>query len=93
MLWFLISLAIAFVAATVGFSAARNFVRSRLRFVDAVQNPVMPVVAGVGAWLVALPLTLLPIIGAGTAITFGIAVAAGVATGAREIRRSLPPGS
>jgi hypothetical protein len=91
---FLISLAIAVLAAVLGYSAARNFVARRLRYVDAAQTPLAPVVAGFGAWLIALPVVaLIPFVGAGTAITFGLAVAGGVATGARDIRRSLPPGS
>src|SRR3977135_4274441 len=48
-----------------GFVATRNFVRTRLRFVDAVRRPAAPVGAGVAAGLaasvVALPLgALLP---------------------------------
>jgi hypothetical protein len=88
-----LSFVIGTVAATVGFGWAREFVRRRLRYVDAAQNPIAPVVAGAGAWLIAVPVVaLLPVVGSMTAIAFGVAVGAGVASGAREIRRSLPPG-
>src|SRR2546428_11694600 len=43
-----------------GFVSARNFVRRRLRYVDAVQRPAAPVVAGLAATAIALPPALLP---------------------------------
>ncbi|MGQ0539635.1 MAG: hypothetical protein ACT4R6_11845 [Gemmatimonadaceae bacterium] len=90
----LISLVIAAVAAGFGFSAARNFVRNRLRYVDAVNNPVAPVLAAIGAGAVAAMVApILPFVGAGTAALFGVSVGLGVASGAREIRRLLPPGA
>ena len=94
MFGFLISVIAATAAAIFGYSAARNFVRARLRYVDAVNNPIMPVLAGVGAAAVgALAVSILPIVGLGTAIAFGASVGLGVASGAREIRRALPPGT
>src|SRR3712207_4314175 len=67
----LLSFAIGTVAATLGFGWAREFVRRKLRYVDAAQNPIAPVVAGAGAWLIAIPVVaLLPIVGPGTAIAF-----------------------
>lgn len=84
-------------AVTVGgYLKARQFVRQRLRFVDAVQKPSAPVVAGVGTALVvgavaALPIiTWIPFLGFWTGIIAGIGVGAGVAHGARDIHR-LPP--
>lgn len=94
MFGFLISVAAAVVVAGFGFSAARNFVRSRLRYVDAVNSPLMPIAAGVGAGVVgAFIVPLLPFVGLGTALAFGASVGLGVASGAREIRRALPPGT
>lgn len=73
------------VAAGAGYFWTRSFVRDRLRFVDAVQKPIAPVVAGVAAALVAaVPVALLPIVGAGTALVFGASVAAGVASGRKD---------
>jgi hypothetical protein len=82
----MIQLLIALAAAGVGYLLARNFVRRRLRFVDAVQSPFMPLVAGVLATLVFWPLSLLPLVSLPTAILFGIGTALGTASGARAIR-------
>jgi len=84
----------ATVAATaVGYIQSRSFVRSKLRFVDAVQKAAAPVIAGVGAAVIAAPVVaILPVVGAGTAILFGLGVGTGVAAGARDIRRRLSSG-
>lgn len=80
------------VAGVGGYIAVRRFVRDRLRFVDAVRRPLVPWLAGAGATLLAAPIVwLLPVIGAGTALVFGIGVGAGVASGRRDLRRL--PGS
>jgi len=72
---------------------SRSFVRNRLRFVDAVQRGGVPVVAGVAAFAVALPLTgLIPLIGAGTALLFGAGVGFGVAHGRSDIRYRIGSG-
>ena len=94
MITFLISVVAAGAAAIFGFSAARTFVRNRLRYVDAVNNPLIPLVAGVGAGALGLFVVgLLPIVGIGTATAFALSVGLGVASGARDIRRALPPGT
>ncbi|HEX9705484.1 MAG TPA: hypothetical protein VGA20_09575 [Gemmatimonadales bacterium] len=81
----LLSLLIAGAAAGAGFYWTRTFVRRRLRFVDAIQKPAAPIVAGVAAAaLIAGPAALLPVIGAGTVALFGAGVAAGVASGRRD---------
>jgi hypothetical protein len=78
-------------AALLGYWQARQFTRSKLRFVDAVHRMTAPVMAGVVATLIAAPVVwLLPLVGAGTALAFGASVAAGVAAGARDIRKRLP---
>src|SRR5256885_6915218 len=78
-----------------GFVATRNFVRRRLRFVDAVRSPAAPLVAGIAGGLaasvVALPLGVLLPVGVWTAAAFGVGVAGGVASGRRA--PELPPGS
>ncbi len=84
MLW----LAVTAVALVGGFVVARNFVRRRLRYVDAVHKPSAPLIAGAAAAAVALPVAALPIVTIGTAVAFGVGVASGVASG-----RSAPPPS
>jgi hypothetical protein len=87
---FLLSFLAGTVLAIAGYSLARSFVTGRLRYVDAVHTAIAPFIAGIGAALVALPLVaILPFVGAGTALSFGISVGAGVAAGSREIRRRL----
>jgi len=69
-----------------GFVIARDFVRRKLRFVDAVQRPSAPLIAGVAVAAVALPVALLPVVTIGTAVALGVGVAGGVASG-----RNAPP--
>ena len=83
MISFLIALAVAFL----GFSAARRFVRDKLRFVDAAQRSSTPWLAGGGALLVGMIVAaLLPFVTGATALTFALAIGTGVAAGARDIR-------
>ncbi|MGH7509880.1 MAG: hypothetical protein ACREMZ_10450 [Gemmatimonadales bacterium] len=83
MLHILVSLA----AGVVGYFLARNFVRRRLRFVDAVHSPFAPLVAGSLAALVAWPAVLLPLVTFTTAIVFGIGTGLGTASGSRALRQ------
>jgi hypothetical protein len=80
MVTFLIGLA----ALAGGFVATRSFVRRRLRFVDAIHRPAAPLIAGLAAGAVALPVAALPLVTVGTAVAFGVGVAGGVASGRRE---------
>jgi hypothetical protein len=85
---------IGFAATTaltvVGYYQARHYVERRLQFVDAVQGLKAPLIAGAAAAVVAAPVVaVLPVVGAGTAILFGVGVGAGVAAGARNIRRRI----
>jgi len=90
----IISMAIALVVAGIGYWQAKSFVQSKLRFVDAVQHFAAPLIAGVAAILIATPVVwLLPLIGKGTAILFGLGVGAGVSSGAREIRKRIGSGT
>ena len=76
----LLAFALSTAAVIIGFTQAKDFVARRLRYVDAVRSPLAPVVAGIGAALIAAPIVwLLPIVGAGSAIAFGLSVALGVA--------------
>ncbi|MEQ1692718.1 MAG: hypothetical protein ABMA00_15615 [Gemmatimonas sp.] len=92
MITFILSFAIASVIAIVMHSAARRFVRNRLRYVDAVQKAIVPWAAGGAAFLLgALLVPVLPIVGIGTAITAALAVGTGVAAGAKDIRQGIAP--
>ena len=89
-MFFLLGVAITFFVTLAGFVLSQRFVENRLRYVDAVQRPYAPIVAGAVATAIALPIVgLLPLVGVGTAILFGVSVFAGVASGAREIRRRI----
>jgi hypothetical protein len=87
---FLLGFLASTVLALVGYSQARAFVTGRLRYVDAVHSAFAPIIAGLGAALLALPLVaILPFVGAGTALSFGLSVGFGVAAGSREVRRRI----
>ena len=89
-MFFMLGMIITFVVTLAGFVISQRFVENRLRYVDAVQRPYAPLLAGAIAAVVALPIVgLLPLVGVGTAILFGVSVFAGVASGAREIRRRI----
>lgn len=89
----LIGLGITAAVALVGYWQAKVFVQNKLRFVDAVHKGSAPVLAGLAAAAVALPVVwLLPIVGTGTAILFGAGVALGVNAGARDIRKRIGAG-
>lgn len=84
----LIGISITIAAVILGYMNSRRFVRTRLRYVDRAQRWTAPLLAGLGAALVATPVAwFLPLVGSGTAILFGIAVGAGVAQGARDVKR------
>lgn len=77
---------IFFGAGVGGFLGARSFVRDRLRYVDAIQSPLAPIVAGVGAALVAWPLAALPFITTATSAIFGLGAGFGTRSGAKAIQ-------
>ena len=81
-----LGLVLAGTALVGGYVVTKNFVRRRLRFVEAVQKPSAPVIAGAVAAAALLPVTLLPAVGLGTMIALGVGVAGGVASG-----RASPP--
>jgi hypothetical protein len=86
----IIGLLVGAAALGGGFVFTREFVRRRLRYVDAIQKPAAPWIAGALATAIALPVTALPVITLGTAIAFGVGVAGGVASG-RKQPGLLPP--
>ena len=76
-------LAVTAAVAIWGYVVTRNFVRVKLRYVDAVQKGTSPLVAGAVAFGVAwvFPFVLMPM-----AAIFGVSVGLGVAAGAKDIR-------
>ena len=90
-MFIILSFLITLALVTLAYAQSRNFVMRRLRYVDAVQNALAPVVAGLGAAAITWPIfAVLPLLGLGTALSVGFAVGAGVAAGARAVRHSLP---
>ena len=86
LLFVLLSIGISLAVTSFGFAVARKYVRDRLKFVDAVHTMKAPVIAGLVGWAIAMPFTMLPFIGLGTAIVFGLAVGLGVRAGAKDIK-------
>jgi len=82
----MLQILITLAAGALGFILARNFVRRRLRYVDAVHSPMAPIVAGTVAAVVAWPAVLLPLITLPTALVFGIGTGLGTASGSRALR-------
>lgn len=69
----------------------RQFVRERLRFVDAAQRPSAPWIAGIAIGLAALPLfggllAFLPAVGGATALALGVTVGAAVRSGQKQVK-------
>jgi hypothetical protein len=84
----LISIGISLAIAVIAYVQTRDFVRRRLRYVDKVQTPIAPWIAGLAVALVSLPIAaFLPFVGLGTALVLGASVGTGVAHGVRDIRR------
>ena len=78
-------LAAAGAGMGVSYVKVRDFVRDRLRFVDAAQKRSAPWFAGIATTLAMSPVVaLLPVVGGGTAIVFGIVVGTAVRKGQRD---------
>jgi len=87
MFWW-ISLVVSLTASWIGYGAARRFVRDRLRYVESALTPGAPLLAAVGAAVLAAPIVwLFPLIGGGTALAFGVSVGLGVRAGASDVKR------
>lgn len=83
----LIGIGISIAVSVIAYVQTRDFVRRRLRYVDKVQTPLAPWIAGLGVAVIALPLAaFLPLVGVGTAVVLGASVGTAVAHGVRDIR-------
>ena len=83
----MIILSLALAGGFFAFGFARGLVRRRLRFVDAVHSPLVPILAGVAGAVIILPLTLLPLITGFTAALVGLGAGLGTASGAKALKR------
>lgn len=84
----LVSLIITAAAGLFMFGLAREFVRNKLRFVDAVKSPIAPWVAGLGVLMVAAPIAaILPLVTGFTAAIAGLATGLGTASGVKALKR------
>ncbi len=86
-IWGLATLALAAAGGVFAFGFARGFVRRRMRFVDAVRSPFVPVLAAVGGALLILPLTMLPLVTGLTAAMIGAGTGLGTRSGVKALQR------
>ena len=84
----MIEILLIVTAALAGFVLTRKFVSRRLRFVDAAQSRFAPLVAGLVAAALALPLAFLPAVTGWTALCFGVGAALGASSARRIIRKA-----
>jgi len=82
----MLELLLTITAGAIGFILTRNFVRRRLRFVDAVDSPWAPYITSLIAGMLVWPAALFPFFSIVTAVAFGIGTGLGTASGARAIR-------
>lgn len=83
-----LSLVITAAAGLFMFGLAREFVRNKLRFVDAVKSPIAPWIVGFGVLMVMSPIAaLLPFVTGFTAAIAGLASGLGTASGVKALKR------
>ncbi len=88
----MVELILAAGVAGYGYFKSRRFVRERLRFVDVVQRPAAPVVAGVATTVATGAVVFfLPVVGALTAVLSGVGIGMGVCHGAKDSKRLPAP--
>ncbi|HUG27791.1 MAG TPA: hypothetical protein VMK53_05775 [Gemmatimonadales bacterium] len=90
----LLTLGITVAAMVASYMLTRDFVRRRLRFVDAVQAPWLPFAVAAVVAVVAWPFALLPLVTTTTAALTAIAAGFGASSGAKDVKRMdlLPSG-
>jgi hypothetical protein len=86
----LLAAGIAGVAGVYGHIKSCSFVGQRLRYRSIVDMPALGRWAGAGATILSgVVVSVLPIVGAGTAIAIGIGIGTGVAVGVQDAKE--PP--
>lgn len=89
----MLELIAAGILGVASHQGTKDFVRRRLRYTDLVEKPGIGLFSGAAATVVAAPVVaFLPIVGATTAILFGVGVGTGVSIGARHARNRYLPG-
>ena len=87
----LVAIVVTAAAGIFSFGFARGFVRRRLRFVDAVRSPVVPVLAAVIAGLLVMPFTIIPLVNllvsGVTAAVVGVGAGLGTRSGVKALQR------
>ncbi len=84
----LIGLVVTAGAAIFAFGVAREYVRTRLRYVDAVRRPIAPWVVWLVGTIVLIPVVaILPLVHFATAVIVGGAAALGTSSGVKALRR------
>lgn len=86
-----VGLLVTVAAGIFAFGVAREYVRNRLRFVDAVRHPIAPWVAAFLVTVVLMPVVALlhvvHLAGMGTALIVGGATGLGTASGVKALKR------
>lgn len=89
---FILSTALLAGGIIMGFGTARRFVRERMRYVDGAHRPLIPLIVGAVAFLIAVPivnvLSIIPLVHLGgvAALALGASVGLGVRAGTQDIR-------
>lgn len=87
-LFSLVGLVVTVGGAIFAFGLARQYVRNRLRFVDAVRHPLAPWITWFVATVILIPIVaILPLVGAGTAILVGAGAGLGTSSGVKALKR------
>lgn len=87
-IWNLVTLVVAAGVGIASFGLAREYVRQRLRFVDAVRHPLAPWIAGGVVLMIASPIAVfLPFVTGFTALVAGAATGLGTASGVKALKR------
>jgi putative exporter of polyketide antibiotics len=87
-LFSIIGLIVTAAGALFAFGLAREYVRNRLRFVDAVRHPLTPWITWLLATIVLTPIVaILPVVGFGTAVLIGGAAGLGTSSGVKALKR------
>ena len=86
-MFFWLGFGLTLVAGIAGFRMAFQFVRRRLRYVDAVHSPFAPAIGMAIGALLAWPFALLPLVTTFTAAVFGIGAGMGTASGVKALKR------